>query len=131
MEYGIEIKKEWVIDDRYISTGMIDDEKLIQLPENMPTAFFCNCDLVGSMLIKKLENAGYKIPEDMSVVGYDNFLYPGVCDVEITTYEVDTKEMARRAVNNLIKKMSGEKYKNAIIIVEGHLVEKDSVKKLN
>ena len=44
------------------------------------------------------------MPQDISVVGYDNFIYPGMCDVGITTYEVDIKEMARRAVHTLIKK---------------------------
>ena len=82
------------------------------------------------MLVKKLENAGYRIPEDISVVGYDNYLYPGLCDVELTTYEVDIKEMARRAVNNLLKKIKGKKYRTGIYIVEGHLVEKDSVKSI-
>lgn len=130
MEHGIELRDEWQIDDRHLENGKLDEEHLIQLPEHMPTAFFCNCDLVGSMLVKKLENAGYRIPEDISVVGYDNYLYPGLCDVELTTYEVDIKEMARRAVNNLLKKIKGEKYRTGIYIVEGHLVEKDSVKSI-
>lgn len=130
IENGIELREEWRIDDRYLETGKVDEINLLQLPEKMPTAFFCNCDLVGSMLVKKLESHGYKIPEDISVVGYDNYLYPGLCDVELTTYEVDIKEMARRAVNNLIKKIKGEKYREGIHIVEGHLVEKDSVKAL-
>lgn len=130
MEHGIELRDEWKIDDRYIEDGRVDETNLIQLPQHMPTAFFCNCDLVGSMLVKKLENAGYRIPEDISVVGYDNYLYPGLCDVELTTYEVDIKEMARRAVNNLLKKIKGEKYRTGIYIVEGHLVEKDSVKSI-
>lgn len=130
MEHGIELRDEWQIDDRYMEDGRVDEANLIQLPKHMPTAFFCNCDLVGSMLVKKLENAGYRIPEDISVVGYDNYLYPGLCDVELTTYEVDIKEMARRAVNNLLKKIKGEKYRTGIYIVEGHLVEKDSVKSI-
>lgn len=131
MEHGIEVRDEWVIDDRRIEDGELDEDMLMQLPEDMPTAFFCNCDLVGSMIVKKLEHAGYRVPEDISVVGYDNYLYPGLCDVELTTYEVDIKEMARRAVNNLIKKIKGEKYRTGIYIVEGHLVEKDSVKTVN
>ena len=61
----------------------------------MPTAFVCNCDLAASYLIRKLENEGYRVPEDVSVVGFDNFLYPGLCDIGITTYEVDISEMAR------------------------------------
>jgi LacI family transcriptional regulator/LacI family purine nucleotide synthesis repressor len=131
MENGIELREEWRIDDRYLDTGKVDEVNLIQLPKQMPTAFFCNCDLVGSMLVRKLENMGYRIPEDISVVGYDNYLYPGLCDVGITTYEVDIKEMARRAVNNLLKKIKGEKYREGISIVEGHLVVKNSVKNIN
>lgn len=129
-EYGKEVNNEWKIDDRYISTGDIDEENLIQIPKNMPTAFFCNCDLVAGMLVKKLENAGYRIPEDVSVVGYDNHIYPGLCNIELTTYEVDIKEMARIAVNLLIKKMNGESYKGGIHIVEGKLIERNSVKEI-
>lgn len=130
MENGIAINDEWKIDDRYIETGKVDEDKLLKLPEHMPTAFFCNCDLVGSMLVKKLKKSGYRIPEDISVVGYDNYLYPGLCDVNLTTYEVDVKEMSRKAVSTLIKKINGEKDRTSIFIIEGHLVEKDSVKTL-
>ena len=95
----------------------------------MPTAFVCNCDLSASQLIKKLKEKGYRVPEDISVVGFDNYLYPGLCDVEITTYEVDMKEMARKSINNLLRKISGEYYKQGITIVEGHIVLKDSVRR--
>ena len=75
-----------------------------------------------------LHEHGYRVPEDISVVGYDNYLFPGLCDVAITTYEVDMKEMARQTVHTLIKKMAGEPYRQGICIVEGHMVTKDSVK---
>ncbi|MBQ2115768.1 MAG: LacI family DNA-binding transcriptional regulator [Lachnospiraceae bacterium] len=130
MENGIAIRDDWKIDDRHIETGKVDEERLIKLPEDMPTAFFCNCDLVASMLIRKLQNEGYRVPEDISVVGYDNYLYPGLCNVNITTYEVDIKEMARKAVDNLIDKIKGIKGRESVSIIEGHLVEKDSVKNL-
>lgn len=55
---------------------------------------------------------------------------PGMCDVGITTYEIDIKEMARRAVHTLIKKISGEDYRHRVYIVEGQLVIKESVRKL-
>ena len=93
----------------------------------MPTAFVCNCDFIAGLIIKALQERGLRVPEDVSVVGYDNYLYPGLCDVGITTYEVDVKEMAKGAINTLIKKMNGEPYKHGIHIVEGHLVEKESV----
>ena len=50
--------------------------------------------------------------------------------MEITTYEVDIKEMARRAVHTLIKKISGEDYRRRVYIVEGQLLVKESVRRI-
>lgn len=130
LEHGLQVKEEWVIEDRDKETGNINADLWIRLPEEMPTAFVCNCDLTASFLIKKLREAGYLVPEDISVVGYDNYLFPGLCDVAITTYEVDVEEMARKAIHTLLKKIKGESYRPGICIVEGHMVIKDSVKKL-
>ena len=130
LELGLEQKKEWVMDDRHIETGKIDTVNMLQLPKDMPTAFVCNCDLTASFLIKKLKDNGYRVPEDISVVGFDNYLYPGLSDIQITTYEVDLEEMARRAIHNMISKISNENYKPGIHIVEGHMVLKESVAKI-
>lgn len=127
LELGLEQKKEWVLDDRHIETGKIDTVNMLQLPKDMPTAFVCNCDLTASFLIKKLKDNGYRVPEDISVVGFDNYLYPGLSDIQITTYEIDLEEMARRAIHNMISKISNENYKLGIHIVEGHMVLKESV----
>lgn len=130
MEHGIPIRSEWQIDDRDLTSGYIDEENLLQLPEEMPTAFMCNCDLTAGKLINKLSRMGYRVPEDISVVGYDDYIYPGICEVGITTYEVDLAEMARCAVGVLLEKMSGRGQNHGIHIVEGHLVIKDSVRRI-
>lgn len=130
MEHGIPIRSEWQINDRDLTSGYIDEENLLQLPEEMPTAFMCNCDLTAGKLINKLSRMGYRVPEDISVVGYDDYIYPGICEVGITTYEVDLAEMARRAVGVLLEKMSGRGQNHGIHIVEGHLVIKDSVRRI-
>ena len=77
-----------------------------------------------------LWTVSYTHLEDFSVVGFDNYLFPGLCDVEITTYEVDIREMANKAIHVLLKKVSGERYKQGITIVEGRLVEKASVQQV-
>lgn len=127
MEHGIKPKEEYLIPDRDVNSGLRDDYGSYSFPEQMPTAFVCNCDFIASLIIKALQERGLRVPEDVSVVGYDNYLYPGLCDVGITTYEVDVKEMAKGAVNTLIKKLGGEPGKHGLHIVEGHLVEKESV----
>lgn len=131
LEHGQTVKDDWIIPDRDMTCGVVDlfePLKDFQNMENRPTAFVCNSDLTASKVIDVLKEQGYRIPDDISVVGFDNYLYPGLCDVEITTYEVDMREMVRRAIHILLKKMGGERYKQGISIVEGRVVYKDSVR---
>ena len=126
-EHGIEVVKDWVLNDRNSDTGRSDEGFELRLPDKMPTAFVCNNDAAAAMLVQKLERKGYRVPEDISVVGYDNYQPPGLCDVRITSYEVDMHEMAKRTIKNMIRKISGESYKQGVYIVNGRIVCKDSV----
>lgn len=128
IEHGVEPRKDYLIEDRDVRTGLREEGFTYKFPEKMPTAFVCNCDFIASMLIKVLQEKGYRVPQDVSVVGYDDFLYPdSVAEVGITTYQVDIKEMAKAAINVLVKKLNGEPYNKKVHIVEGHMVEKKSV----
>ena len=126
-EHGMNVDETWVINDRDPHTGRSDDGFEIRLPQKMPTAFVCNNDAAAAMLVQTLQRKGYRVPEDISVVGYDNYQPPGLCDVRITSYEVDMHEMADRTVKNMISKISGEYYKQGVYIVDGRIVYKDSV----
>ena len=53
----------------------------------------------------KLEEMGYKIPGDVAVIGFDNFLYPGFPDKKITTYEVNTRAMVKIALEKVMKRL--------------------------
>ncbi len=130
MEHNVEVPKEWVISDRDLESGLIDRERFFSLPEEMPTAFVCNSDLTAAHLSRKLAALGFRCPEDVSITGFDNYVYPGIIEGQFTTYEVDTKAMARKAVHNLVHKLNGEYYRRGIIVVTGRLVEFGSVRSL-
>lgn len=130
MEEGLPVKKEWVINDRDFETGLMELYREIELPKELPTAFVCNCDYIASIVIKMIREQNKRVPEDVSVVGFDNYLYPGLCDIGITTYEVNIGEMARTAVETLHNKLEGKEKELKVSTVEGKLIEKDSVKKI-
>lgn len=119
------VAKEWMIQDRD-ELGNIGFE----LPQYMPQAFVCNCDLIAGMLIAKLEAAGYRVPEDISVVGFDNFSYPGYTKTKITTYEVDMKAMTKTALDKLLKQLKtpGGGRNRSMDVVSGQIRWKNSVR---
>ncbi|WP_297419971.1 LacI family DNA-binding transcriptional regulator [Clostridium sp.] len=127
LENNIEYSPNMYIADREVGKKELNFE----LPEKMPSAFACNCDSVAYLLIKKLQDKGYRIPEDVSVVGFDNYLMTELSDLGITTFEVDMKTMAETAVEAIIKKIYKVDYKPARRVVSGKIVIKDTVKNLN
>ena len=124
MEHGEELPPQWLIEDR----DEIGYMKNIELPEHMPEAFVCNCDLAAEILIVKLEENGYRVPEDVSVVGFDNYLYPGFPDKKITSYEVDTKAMAKSALEKVLRQLRNSSSGKGLDVVSGHIVEKETVR---
>ncbi len=93
----------------------------------MPTAFVCNCDDAGYVLMERLRQEGYRIPEDISVVGFDNYTFLNFAYPRLTTIEVDVVEMADRAVDLLVGMMRGEDRAGSRIVVNGRFISGNSV----
>ena len=127
LEHGLPVRPEWQINDRDPESG---NTLPMTFSEKMPTAYVCNCDFMAGALIGRLKEKGLRVPEDVSVVGFDNYLFTGLCDIGITTYAVDIREMARCAVRTVQKKLSGEPYRTGMQITDGYLVERQSVRTL-
>lgn len=124
LENNTEVNRDWIVDDR--DENGLDIE--FTLPSVMPTAFVCNCDEAAYKLIKKLKESGYRVPEDVSVVGYDNYLISDMCEPAITTIEVNVTDMARAAVAVISKKIANPDYRFGRKLIVGELIVKDSVK---
>ncbi|MGN0482950.1 MAG: LacI family DNA-binding transcriptional regulator [Lachnospiraceae bacterium] len=123
-ENGISYQEEWEIADR--------DEKgcsyeVLSLPEEHIDAYVCNCDFSAYILIQNLEEKKIRVPEDVSVVGFDNFLPIGIDYDRITSYEVNMERMAELCVQTLLAKIRKEPYVEGVQIVTGHILEKETV----
>lgn len=128
LENNIETTLKDIIDDRDPVSGKIT----IQLPQdNMPTAFVCNCDLTAATVIDELTALGYKVPDDISVTGFDNYLSPDRISIPLTTVYIKPEDTASVAADLIIKKINGEPYIHGRHLVSGSIVIRDSVKKIN
>jgi len=121
--YGDDVSK-YLIMDRDDNNINID----IELPDIMPTAFVCNNDEVANTLIGKLMQNGYKVPDDISVVGFDNFEKKYTSPIGITTIEVDFIDMGKAAANIIVRKINEADYNPGRHLVSCRMVIRDSVK---
>lgn len=125
---GLREYEEWVIDDREKDGyGYILD---FELPEELPTAFVCNCDKSAYILIEKLNQKGIRVPEDISVVGFDNFYSLPGKERELVTYKNDIRAIALVSINTLIKRVEGKEKPEGVRVIEGNVVDGDTIRRL-
>lgn len=127
LEHGEKLKEEYVICDRDEHGRYIE----LVFPKNMPTAFVCNCDEVAHNLILKLKEMGYTVPNDFSVVGFDNDIYATISSPQITTVEVDVEEMALTAIRFILSKIKKENKSFGRVLIKGRIVYRQSVRAIN
>ena len=123
-ENGIGFQQSWEIPDRDEADKTF--ETILTDPGELE-AFVCNCDTTAYTLTQNLEAHGFHIPDDVSVVGFDDFLLPGMDSELITSYRAEKEVMAKRCVKTLLKKINGENYAQGIQVVTGEIVYKKSV----
>jgi DNA-binding LacI/PurR family transcriptional regulator len=71
----------------------------------LPTAFFCENDCLAAAAVKALKEKGFKIPEDISIVGFDNIPMSAMIDPPLTTLDYFKDDVAVHALNRLIYKL--------------------------
>lgn len=92
----------------------------------LPTAIMCLNDAVAVGVIRALRSRGYRVPEDISVVGFDDSFHAGYSEVPLTTVRLDTDELVERSLDLLERKLDGGLDTPERILIDTELIVRDS-----
>ena len=93
-----------VIGDFYFETGYREFDTFFSLSPR-PTAIFASNDLMALGLIKRAKELGIKVPDDLSIVGFDDIFLASMVDPPLTTVYHPTVEMGIEAIGRFLNRL--------------------------
>ncbi len=99
-ECGIAPNPAWIIEGNHTMEGGIAamERLLAANAKKMPTAVMCSNDMTAIGVLHKLYRAGLRVPDDLSVIGFDDIHIAEVTIPPLTTVQMSRFELARAAV---------------------------------
>lgn len=128
--YSIPLERNNIFSiDSTFEKGYQDMKTLLGSAQNLPTALFCICDIVAYSTMRALKEFNYKIPDDISVAGFDDLPSSQLSSPPLTSVKVSKKRIGRRAIQLLKRRLSNSinlPYEKTLI--GGELIIRESVK---
>ncbi len=132
-EFGLTVNPQWMIPGEYQNSVLCHDAvKRLLSGGDRPTCILMPDDYAAPGGLNAIHEAGLRVPEDVSVVGYDGYPIMQMMNPRITTLKQDTKRIGAEAANALIDWIDHPHTAGAqTIVVQGSLIEGETVRNLN
>ena len=108
-----------------IDPGRAAAEQLLDLPEP-PTAIFAFNDNIAIGAIQAARARGIRVPEELSIVGFDDIEHATIVTPALTTVRQPLAEMGRTAVSLLMRLLEGQRFETLHVELATRLVVRDS-----
>lgn len=95
---------------------------------SVPSAIFCVNDMSAIGAIHSLKNHSIKVPEDVSVIGFDDLFISNEISPKLTTIRLSSRNVAAESVNTLVKSIETNFFLPTSITIEPTIIERESVK---
>ncbi|EAV3944740.1 LacI family transcriptional regulator [Salmonella enterica] len=101
----------------------------IRAQEKIAQGYFCINDIVAYGCIRALHECGFRVPDDVSVIGFDDLPVSAVMEPALTTVKVGNKKLGAAAVDLLVSKIDeGRNNNHTSVLLSGELVKRKSVR---
>jgi LacI family transcriptional regulator/LacI family purine nucleotide synthesis repressor len=127
---NLEIRDEWVIQGRFSVDGGCQAMKEILRLEDKPTAIFCQGDEIAVGAMQAIEEAGLKVPDDFSIVGFDDIEISQYLNPALTTVGQKKEEMGIEAAKMVIELINNQEEKVEPEIIDTELIVRNSTRRL-
>ncbi|RLE27836.1 LacI family transcriptional regulator [Candidatus Acetothermia bacterium] len=121
-EAGIPIREDWLLFSDFTQGSGYQAGKKLLSSEDRPTAVFAANDVVALGVLQAADELGLRVPEDLSVVGYDDISYAALPRIQLTTVAQPSFEMGTIAAEWLLTVREGKPQRRLYRLLTPRLV---------
>lgn len=131
-DFRIKTRQEWYLDSDFSEdSGYVAMKKFLTDKPVMPSAFAIANDSLAFGAMRALDEGGYSIPEDISIVAIDGHPLSGFVKPGLTTFGYDLHELADRLVLSVISLLKGKDYPSGQSgLLQAELIERESCRRI-
>ena len=126
-EYGAEARQDWMFDKVVHQEGGEAVAAELDKMHDRPSALIATEDLLACGIVKGCEERGMRVPEDLSVIGFDDSMPARLITPELTTVGQDIRKKANLGVQMLFHAMEDASFRDEHQVLDVKLVERQSV----
>ena len=129
MAHGITLEERCVFPQPIGPESIGQLTSLLRSPDG-PTAIFCTADRIAAQLMQLLSAEGFRVPEDVSVLGFDNLPMAEITHPPLTTLAQDLDQKARLVVDMLLRHIRQDTLAPERTLLGVWLIERQSVRRV-
>ncbi|MDN4071833.1 LacI family DNA-binding transcriptional regulator [Fictibacillus terranigra] len=128
MQYKLPIQKEYMVKGHYdMQSGYRAMEELMELKQP-PTAVFCSNDDMAIGAMNAVFAKGLKVPEDISIIGFDDIGFAQYTTPRLTTVKRPVEKISIKGAKRLLAAIGGSSAESEVLYEKTSLILRDSVK---
>ncbi|KKK36452.1 LacI family transcriptional regulator [Mesobacillus campisalis] len=126
---GLPLINEYVIHDEFLREGGREAVQALLALKKLPTAMLVADDLMALGVLNALDELGISVPEDVSIVSFNNVLVAEMARPPLTSVDINIFDLGYEAAKSLIQKIENPKEPTKRIIIPYELVKRSSCAK--
>ncbi|GAE87007.1 LacI family DNA-binding transcriptional regulator [Acetivibrio straminisolvens] len=130
LRHGLPLNDAFIAYGDFTEHSGYEGMKKILASERKPTAVFVSNDTMAIGAYRAIEEQGFKIPEDISVMGFDNSYISQYMSPPLTTVNVSLPEIAKCSIELLLDSINNKEIKNRQKTVNVQIIKRNSCRKI-
>jgi LacI family transcriptional regulator len=123
------LREEWLVKVGSTHESSYNDVlEALNSRKKLPTAYFSCNDIIAIGGIRAFQEKGFKVPDDISIIGFDDLPVSSIVDPPLSTMWVPKHEIGRLSVRMLFDRIANREYKYQKYLLGGELINRKTIK---